>query len=461
MSISTPSRIRRADPALIGIIAIALLARLVASRVLDGDLLSRTWEYEEVALNLLNGRGFVGVLNGSQYWTLVHPLYPALCAAVYSLVGHSSLAAMQVVQAAAVVPAAWFAFRLGSEWGGRVAGLLAAAGVTLHPALLLFSLRRHALWLDAVFFLMLLWATWRTSVPPRLTRSLTLGALFGIGLLSRATTAVFMIAACGWLIWQWRQPLRDSLRHAALICGAAMLLASPWLIRNALVLHRPAGFISPTSYALWIGNNPAATGGALTDDGRPMILTAPGLLAQLKGRPELEQQEIYRAAALRFIAENPGTSAVNYFRKLRAFLFWSAQTGAMYPAPFRVAYQAFYLLLLACAAAGAIRLIRHGHARAVVLCGCFVLSVGLVQSVFFVEGRHRWEVESALVVLAACGIASTLRDVASQGTSRRFASALPRTSSSTRSRTALERGSYPACVAAGHSALRDRTRSVP
>ncbi len=99
-------------------------------------------------------------------------------------------------------------------------------------------------------------------------------------------------------------------------------------------------------------------------------------------------------------------AVVNYGRKLRSFYFWSDQTGAWYPKWFRVPYQVFYLMLLAAALFGGYRLVRGGQGPAVVLCAAFFFSVGLLQSMFYVEGRHRWGVESVLVILAACGIAS-------------------------------------------------------
>lgn len=393
------------DPALIGILAAALVARWAASHLAGGDLLSRQWEYEDVAMNLLSGNGFVGSFYDTPYRALILPFYPVLCAVVYWLVGHPSLVAIQLVQAAAVVPAGWFAYALGSELGGRRAGLLAALGVTFHPALMLFSLRRHALWVDAVIFLMILWATFRARRSVRLSQSTALGALFGFGLLSRTTIAVFMLVACGWLVWQWGRPLRVSLPNVAVILGVGLLVPAPWLVRNAVVLHRPVGFISITPYQLWIGNNPSATGGALAPDGTGMDSTAPILVEAARGaRGELEQQDIFWHAAVTYIASNPGRTVLNYARKFRSFLFWSKQTGAWYPEWFRGAYQVFYLVLLCCATIGAYRLAQSGNWAAVVLCVCFVLSVGVVQSIFFVEGRHRWEVESGLVILAACGI---------------------------------------------------------
>lgn len=393
------------DRGLIGILITALLARWAVSQLAGGDLFSRTWEYEVIADNLLKGNGFAGdgiFLDNTTYRALTLPIYPVFCAAVYWLVGHSSLVAIQLVQSVAVLPAGWFAYSLGSELGGRRAGLLAALGVTLHPALLLFSLRRHALWIDAVIFLFILWATFRARRSPRLSQSVALGVLFGVGLLARTTIAPFMLVACAWLAWQWRTPLRTSLPHVALIVGIGLLIPAPWLVRNAVVLGRPMGFISTTSYNLWAGNNPSATGGAMAPDGTSMYTTAPALAAATRGLGELEQQDIFFDAAVAYIADHPGRTVLNFAKKLRIFLFWSEQTGAWYPEWFRNAYLAFYLLLLGCAAAGTYRLVQAGHLPAVVLCACFVLSVGLVQSIFFVEGRHRWEVESALVILAAC-----------------------------------------------------------
>ena len=398
--------VRAWDPLLLGIIGAALLARLAAAAVVPNAVLAQLFEYEGVALSLLRGEGFVTDYSGVAHRALVHPLYPFLCAAVYWVVGHSSLLAMQVVQSAAVIPAAWLSFRLGSDLAGRSAGLLAAAGVAFHPALLVFSLRRHPLWIDAVLFLATLLATYRLRSFPTTRRLVLLGALFGVAMLSRSTVAIFMGVACLWLAWQWRAPLAQSFGRAATIVGVALLVVAPWLVRNAVVFQRPVAFVSTDGQNLWIGNNPAAIGGALTADGRDMLDADPAITAAAKGLGEAGRQDVYRQAALRYIASHPGTAIVNYGRKLWTFLFWSDQTGAWYPAWFRAPYLAFYLMLLAAAVLGGYRLVRAGGGPAVVLCAAFFFSVGLLQSVFYMEGRHRWSVESALVVLAACGIVS-------------------------------------------------------
>jgi hypothetical protein len=190
------------------------------------------------------------------------------------------------------------------------------------------------------------------------------------------------------------------------------VIASPWLVRNALTFGHPIGMVSTSPYGLWIGNNPFATGGALAADGRDMEQTDPVLLQSIRGRSETEQQQLYRDTAIAYITSHPWETVRNYGVKLRSFFFWSEQTGAWYPAEFRLLYQVFYIGLLLCAAIGAVRLVQAGHGSAVVLCASFVLCLGLVQSVFFVEGRHRWEVESAIVVMAGCGVALAVRQPA-------------------------------------------------
>ncbi|MBM3819632.1 MAG: hypothetical protein FJW14_11570 [Acidimicrobiia bacterium] len=400
--------VRRVDPLLLLIIGLAVLARVAAAHVIPYALLATPWEYEEVALNVLSGNGFLGTYHGVPYLGLVHPLYPLITAAVYGVVGHSSLLAMQVAQSAAVVPAAWLTFQLGSALGGRLGGLCAAAAVTLHPALLVFSLRRHSLWFDAIFFLATLVGTYQIRADPTVRRLVVLGALFGVGMLSRATVGVFLGVAGLWLAWQWRVPAAEWGRRMAIVGGVALIVVAPWLIRNAVVFQRPTGFVSTDGQNLWIGNNPAASGGALDAAGRDIVRIDPVLMAAIEGRTEMEQQRVYRQAAVEYIRAHPATAVVNYLRKLWIFLFWAEQTGAWYPSWFRTSYLAFYVLLLAATTVGGRELVRAGHGGAVTLCLALFASVGLLQSVFYVEGRHRWGVEAALLIVAASGIALRL-----------------------------------------------------
>ena len=394
------------DPILLAIIAAAIAVRIPVAAFFPSALFTIPWEYEGVALNILKGNGFVTEYHGVPYFALVHPLYPLICAAVYWVVGHSSLLAMQVVQTAVVIPAAWLSYQFGCDLGGRRAGLLAAFGVTFHPALLVFSLRRHSLWFDAILFLATLVATYRLRAAPTTRRLVLYGLLFGVAMLSRSTSAVFMGIAFLWLAWQWRVPYQQAVGRAAISIGIALLVVAPWLVRNTVVFHRPVGFVSTGGQSLWLGNNPAATGGALAADGSPMEDIDPAFAASINARDEMGQHDLYRETALRYIASDPGMAVVHYFQKLRNFYLWSDQTGAWYPAWFRAPYQFFYVVLLGAALFGGYRLVRAGNGPAVVLCATFFFSVGLLQSVFYVEGRHRWGVESVLVILAACGVAS-------------------------------------------------------
>lgn len=402
------------DHRLVWIVLAAFGARLGVAVAAPAPLLERPWEYEEVALNLLNGTGFVATYRSTSYQALVHPFYPGVCAAIYWLVGGSSLLAVQIVQSIAVVPAAWMAFRIAGLLAGPTAGVLSAAGVALHPALMLYSLRRHALWFDAVILLTTLWLVVEAHRTPKRSRFVALGAAFGVGMLSRSSIVAFMLLACGWLLWR-AADRRAALRHLALVIVVAGAIASPWLVRNALLFERPSGMLSTTGYGLWLGNNADTTGSTLAADGQP--LDDPVIAAAIDGRPETEQQDAYARAAIAYIRDHPIETVRNYLLKLRNFWFWSPHTGMAYPRAFLLPYQLFYITLLAVACVGVLRLARAGYGASALLIGLFVASVGLLQSIFFVEGRHRWEIESGLVILAACAM-GRLRPAASETASR-------------------------------------------
>lgn len=103
-------------------------------------------------------------------------------------------------------------------------------------------------------------------------RSLLLGlALAGLSLV-RAALLPFSFVALVWFL------LRSRSLASGWLCGLLSFLGfltglAPWMVRNYQVFHEPVPLVSSTYLHLWIGNNPEATGGPLTQE---MIETAPG-----------------------------------------------------------------------------------------------------------------------------------------------------------------------------------------
>jgi hypothetical protein len=91
--------------------------------------------------------------------------------------------------------------------------------------------------------------------------------------------------------------------------------------------------------------------------------------------------------------------------KLGYFWWQSPQAGRLYPAAWFRLYQAFYLLVAALALAA---IVIHRRRRETWLLVGFCLSIALVQSAYYVEGRHRLTVEPLLLVQAAQALAQLL-----------------------------------------------------
>jgi hypothetical protein len=230
-----------------------------------------------------------------------------------------------------------------------------------------------------------------------------LGGLVGLAALTRTT--VLALAPVG-LAWLHRyRDLRLLSRGSAALLLAALVVFAPWSIRDSLLLGQPVVLSSESGEWFWRGNNPNATGSSWTVDGKTMLEVAdPVFQAQVTAADEAQRMTLYRAAALDFVRADPGATARLYLTKLAAFWWASPSTGLLYPAWWVTTYGAYYLVIAACSAIGLVVGLRSQRARAGVVLILLVLAlVSLTQSLFYVEGRHRWGVEPLMLVLAGAG----------------------------------------------------------
>ena len=122
---------------------------------------------------------------------------------------------------------------------------------------------------------------------------------------------------------------------------------------------------------------------------------------------ELEQKRFFETEARRFIRENPVQAAGLYLRKVYYFWWFSPQSGIKYPESYLTAHRLFYAALLALAVVGALVAFRSPRREvrspALILIAIPV-TIGLAQSLFYVEGRHRWLVEPLVIIFSCYGL---------------------------------------------------------
>ena len=99
-----------------------------------------TWEYETIAQNLLNGKGFTMILRyGIEYKVAQAPFFPILCFLVYSLFGvkHWIMILLQLFVSSAMIYLSYHFVKFIVK--NESAALLSAFLVAFHPALFIYA----------------------------------------------------------------------------------------------------------------------------------------------------------------------------------------------------------------------------------------------------------------------------------------------------------------------------------
>lgn len=383
------------------LLLLALAVRVGAFFALGRHRQPDVWESEAIATSLLEGRGFTFQFLGATYRSYMEPLYPGLCALVYALTGHSFLA-LGLVQAVLGTALVALVYACAGKLAGPRAALAAGGLATVHPGLIAYGTKFHPFVLDSLLVLLVVVAClfW---VAERARRSaLLVGAALGLCVLSRATILACLPVLAWW--FATRVPgARARVAVAALALGAAAVIVAPWVIRNHRIHDRFVLTRSGTSLVFWLGNNPHAfSGSAAAPGGEPLYHRLPPAdQARLLTLGELGQQDFFRAQALAHVRDQPLAFLGRWATKLGYFWWASPQAGHLYPKGWFRAYQAFYLALLALAVAGAVAQRRRREVWLVA--GC-CLAIALLQSAFYIEGRHRLAIEPLLAMLAGASL---------------------------------------------------------
>ena len=392
--------------------AFAFALRLAAALVTGSFHHPELYEYHTVAQSLAAGGGFVFFSHGGvPYYSLEAPLYPALCALVYTLT-HGSVAALLVLQMLAGSLTAVLIAAIGTRLFNRQAGLAGGILAACHPGLIVYaSLKAHALTIDALSFCVVLWQLLQWGRERSVRRSVWAGLALGLSLLERPTAIAFLPAAAAWFfLTAAASERRAAVKQVVLLSACAFLVILPWTIRNTLI-HRQLVFMRSTNWEVfWRGNNPSATGHSYVAPERLVLDTLPPeAVAQLhRLRDEMQQARWFRDRAFAFIRAHPAEFLLLTLKKWYYFWWFAPQTGTLYPRAWLYGYQALFVMVLwlvvACARAVAI----HGTSeqrQAVMLIGLMLLALSLIQSLHYVEGRHRWVVEPFLLLLAGAPLA--------------------------------------------------------
>jgi hypothetical protein len=192
----------------------------------------------------------------------------------------------------------------------------------------------------------------------------------------------------------------------------ALAFVAPWTIRNAVVHHRFVLTRSGSGYVFWLGNNPAGSGSAADLSGRPIWRDAPvEFQRRILAADETTRDRIFHEAAWRYVRNDPAAAVARVAQRLGYFWWFSPQWGSAYDPRVKFVYRIWWMLLLLLIFAGLIGLARleRTHRRDLMLLASLAILVSFVQSLYYVDGRHRLAVEPLIMPLAAAGIVMIAR----------------------------------------------------
>lgn len=367
------------------------------------------FEYDELARNLLSGRGYVYNHLETPYRSLYSGIFYIWLTAGLYMAFPSGRVAVLVAQSIISAVLAVVIFHIARMLWSPVAGMFAGLLTVSHPALALYDTHKlHPLSFDSLVISLAVFALLRVRVSSSAATAVIAGLVVGAAILQRGS--VILLVPLG-MCWLWFFSQRDSqrLRRIAGYVLGAMVVVAPWLTRS-YVIHGVPFLISVTAEHFWTGNAPYSSGSNLLPSGQTVLDVAPaGFRAELLTRDELGQSQLFWESALEHVRARPREFVLGIASKFLGFWAFSRQTGVLYPSLFFYLYTAYYLTVVTLAAVGAIRLVSAENSREATFPGALLilsvfLSVSLIQSVFYVELRHRWVIEPLLLSLSSVGL---------------------------------------------------------
>jgi hypothetical protein len=381
---------------------------------LPGTVNQQTWEYSVIADSLRSGGGGSYEYLGTGYKYYGPVIYPRLLAAVAWLT-HGGTGAMLLLQAVLFAACASVVYALARlfvtpRWA-FAAGLLAIG----HPGNLVYAAKLHPHTLDVLLICTAFLLLCRFALETRLLVGVAAGLTLGLAMLSRGTIGSFAVAWAIWFLVHHRHDLIKATACVALTAACACVVISPLIVSGYAQYGKLIPLRTDTGANLWIGNNPRASGTLVTFEQQPRViqdLIPPPLARELATMNEAQQNAALTNAAFDWIARNPEQFAKLFVTKLKYFWWFAPTSGRSYPSEWLMLYAAYYAPILISAIVGILYLFRaqtREYRRLAMMFTLMLVCYSMTQSLFYVEGRHRWEIEPLLLVLAVVGIAQSLQ----------------------------------------------------
>lgn len=388
------------------VFALAFFLRVVSYVALGRLTHPIFWEYHDIAENFLHGKGLACPFLDKLNYAYAEPFYPTLSAVTYYLTNHNYVI-FGVINMLASGLIAVVVYYLGKELFDERVGMVAAILTAIHPGLIYFSTQFHPLTFNALFTVLFALTGVKLLKSINAREAIICGLVIGCAFLDRFSCLIFIPIILGAVIFS-NGTIRQKLKICTIVGLVAIIPVAGWVTRNYIVLHKPVVARSSAGYLLWIGNNPKATNSASYNYTTPMIDTlGKEAVEKIKNMDELEINDYLMGEAVSFIKSHPKVFLSGWAKRFYYFWWFSPLEGMRYPHAWLILYKAFYTFILLTALYAVVYMfINRKRNIDVYLPGIYfvvisVLVLAVAQTLFYVEGRHRWVVEPVLMIFSS------------------------------------------------------------
>ncbi|MFS0756257.1 glycosyltransferase family 39 protein [Noviherbaspirillum sp. 1P10PC] len=380
------------------ILLVALCLRVITVVSLNLAAESDYAGYQSMAQNFISGAGMTDGVNMA-FLSAGYPLL--ILAPVFAITGNNILAA-QLVNALLGTISVLLCYMVTRQAGaGRLGGLIAASLFALYIPSWVYAEYLAKENLMTPLMLAVIWCALKLMQKALFSTAMLCGVL--LGLLSLVGNAALSIAGAVVLaLFFVMEKPGHKIKCLFVIMMLAVITASPWIVRNYLVIGAPV-VNSNSGFNLYIGNNPSADGLFVSVKDTPI---GPEWETLRKEKGEMGASRVLGQLALEWIKEHPANALKLGVKK--AILFWMPPVHegkgeqSKSESLVRMAWLAQFLVLVIGAISGLFfKALRN---RTTLIVWATVTGYTAIHMLFYVVFRYREPLMPFLCVLCALAI---------------------------------------------------------
>lgn len=380
-----------------------------------GDI--SVWEDHFIAHNLITSGEMYNVFEGVKSYADQFPLYPFIISIIYRLFGENThYAALYNIILQALSAIIFYQLSLNflqflslANLSNRIKERIAyfcSLIFVLYPPICWYGMYNvHPFSQNLLFLLLLIFLTFNYINLQRQKWFWLLCITAGFAVLDRNTLIVGIIPLFIWLLFHEKR--KRFFVKSIYIFLLIFLIGFPWLLRN----YAKTGQFSYTTKegrALYIGAINELEGGLYLPTGLDYTyLLKKSEKDSISKLSAVEQDKFYWKKFNEEIRNSPVSYAMLYLKKIKTFWLFRDQIGNTYNPKMQwliPVYKLFYIILFLLALIG----VYISGKRGIYLFSV-PIALSLIQSIFYVETRHRILIEPILIIFALLSIAKIIQ----------------------------------------------------